>query len=93
MDKWDQAKLNEVVASKQGNENRNLPTKIVCKYFIDAIESNKYGWFWECPNGGKKCQYQHALPPGISAWRLLSVVRVFTARCRLRAQITAEESS
>jgi hypothetical protein len=69
-----------------------LPTKIVCKYFLDAIENSKYvstlfssislppivslhykflylqkqrfGWFWECPNGGKKCMYQHALPPG-----------------------------
>lgn len=54
--------------------------QIVCKYFIEAIETNKYaislsahynlnpfcrfGWFWECPNGGEKCQYRHALPPG-----------------------------
>lgn len=22
------------------------------------------GWFWECPNGGTKCKYRHALPPG-----------------------------
>lgn len=29
-----------------------------------ALESNKYGWFWECPNGGDKCHYRHALPPG-----------------------------
>lgn len=28
------------------------------------MESSKYGWFWECPNGGKKCHYRHALPPG-----------------------------
>lgn len=56
--------------------------QIVCKHFIEAIESSKYvwtilnfdfllisidyrfGWFWECPNGGEKCQYRHALPPG-----------------------------
>ena len=25
---------------------------------------SRYGWFWECPNGGDKCQYRHALPPG-----------------------------
>jgi hypothetical protein len=31
---------------------------------LDAIESSKYGWFWECPNGGTKCIYQHCLPPG-----------------------------
>lgn len=23
-----------------------------------------YGWFWTCPNGGDKCIYRHALPPG-----------------------------
>lgn len=27
------------------------------------MESSKYGWFWECPNG-EKCHYRHALPPG-----------------------------
>ncbi|CAB1329185.1 unnamed protein product [Coregonus sp. 'balchen'] len=21
----------------------------VCNYFLDAIENNKYGWFWVCP--------------------------------------------
>jgi hypothetical protein len=21
------------------------------RYFIDAIESRKYGWFWKCENG------------------------------------------
>jgi hypothetical protein len=35
----------------------------VCKFFIEAIESQKFGWFWECPNGNN-CQYRHALPPG-----------------------------
>ena len=23
-----------------------------------------YGWRWECPNNGKKCQYLHRLPEG-----------------------------
>lgn len=36
----------------------------VCKYFLDAIEKEQYGWFWVCPNGGAKCMYRHALPPG-----------------------------
>lgn len=31
---------------------------------MDAIEQRKYGWFWECPNGGASCKYRHALPPG-----------------------------
>jgi len=57
-------KLEEVVESKQTLENRNLKTAIVCKYFLQAIEDKKYGWFWECPNGGDKCIYSHALPKG-----------------------------
>ncbi|ORY98545.1 hypothetical protein BCR43DRAFT_487715 [Syncephalastrum racemosum] len=61
MDTWDQKKLEEVVNSKAGKQP---PTDIVCKYFLEAIESNKYGWFWECPNGGVNCKYRHALPPG-----------------------------
>jgi hypothetical protein len=64
MANWSAEKLAQVVDSKQDLANRNLPTKIVCKYFLEAIENNKYGWFWECPNGGKKCMYRHALPEG-----------------------------
>lgn len=36
----------------------------MCKYFLEAIENNKYGWFWVCPAGGDSCMYRHALPPG-----------------------------
>lgn len=36
----------------------------VCKHFLEAIENNKYGWFWVCPGGGDICMYRHALPPG-----------------------------
>ncbi|KAL1696802.1 hypothetical protein GGG16DRAFT_84347 [Schizophyllum commune] len=61
MDKWDDDKLRQVVLSKTGNPRTT--TDIVCKYFIEAIESSKYGWFWECPNG-ENCKYRHALPPG-----------------------------
>lgn len=35
----------------------------ICKFFIEAVEKSKYGWFWECP-GGAGCIYRHALPPG-----------------------------
>ncbi|KAJ1735796.1 Translation machinery-associated protein 46 [Coemansia biformis] len=62
MDKWDQNRLEEVVLSKHGNPQTT--TDIVCKFFLEAIEGGKYGWFWECPNGGDKCKYKHALPPG-----------------------------
>ncbi|KAF7300825.1 Translation machinery-associated protein 46 [Mycena kentingensis (nom. inval.)] len=61
MDKWDQEKLQQVVLSKAGNPRTT--TDIVCKHFIQAIETQRFGWFWECPNGDN-CMYRHALPPG-----------------------------
>jgi len=65
MENWDTDKLGDVAEQKHGEKDRMRAnqTDIVCKYFIDAVEANKYGWFWECPNGGK-CIYRHALPPG-----------------------------
>lgn len=63
MDDWDDEKLAEVIGQKHGNEKKN-DTDIICKYFLDAVENSKYGWFWACPNGGKECKYRHALPPG-----------------------------
>ncbi|CAL8468173.1 g7712 [Coccomyxa elongata] len=62
MDDWDQEKLEAVVNQKHGTE-RNRPTDIICKFFLDAVERKQYGWFWQCPNG-KDCKYRHALPPG-----------------------------
>ncbi len=59
---WDEEKLRSVVLSKKGNQRTS--TDKVCKFFISAIEDGKYGWFWICPNGGDKCMYKHALPPG-----------------------------
>jgi hypothetical protein len=59
---WDEEKLRSVVLSKKGNQKTT--TDKVCKYFIEAIEDGKYGWFWVCPNGADKCMYKHALPPG-----------------------------
>lgn len=61
MSTWDEAKLREVV-SRKGNPKAT--TDIVCKHFLQAVETGKYGWFWECPDGGDKCKYRHALPPG-----------------------------
>ncbi|EXJ94308.1 hypothetical protein A1O1_02702 [Capronia coronata CBS 617.96] len=62
MDDWDEEKLRKVVVSKHGNPRTT--TDKVCKYFIQAVEDGKYGWFWTCPNGGDKCMYRHSLPPG-----------------------------
>merc|ERR1712126_214576 len=56
---WDDDKLAEVVSKKHAG---NTETDIICKNFLEALENNKYGWFWECPNGGKSCKYKHALP-------------------------------
>ncbi|KAI7868191.1 hypothetical protein BDF14DRAFT_1742694 [Spinellus fusiger] len=61
MENWDQKKLEEVINSKS---SKQPPTDIVCKHFLEAIENSKYGWFWECPNGGTECKYRHALPQG-----------------------------
>lgn len=63
MENWDEEKLKSVVDQKHAKEKRMPTTDIICKYFIDAVEKSKYGWFWECPNG-EKCIYRHALPPG-----------------------------
>ncbi|KAG7006518.1 ccch finger dna binding protein [Physcia stellaris] len=62
MANWDEEKLRQVVLSKHGNPKTT--TDKVCKYFIEAVEMGKYGWFWTCPNGGDKCMYKHSLPPG-----------------------------
>ncbi|KAK6105306.1 Zinc finger C-x8-C-x5-C-x3-H type (and similar) family protein [Brugia pahangi] len=65
IDDWDESKLSEVAEKKHGERDRKRPnqTDIVCKYFLEAVENNKYGWFWECPNGDG-CIYRHALPSG-----------------------------
>lgn len=63
MKNWDDAKLKEVVNQKHSSEKKRPTTDIICKYFIEAVEKSKYGWFWECPNG-EKCIYRHALPQG-----------------------------
>eukprot|EP01100_Stratorugosa_tubuloviscum_P012229 TRINITY_DN570_c1_g1_i1.p1 TRINITY_DN570_c1_g1~~TRINITY_DN570_c1_g1_i1.p1 ORF type:complete len:421 (-),score=226.03 TRINITY_DN570_c1_g1_i1:153-1415(-) len=60
MENWDQTKLEAVIEKRSENKNRN---EVVCKFFVDAIENKKYGWFWNCPNGDS-CIYRHALPPG-----------------------------
>lgn len=62
MSTWDEEKLRSVVLSKHGNPKTT--TDKVCKFFIEAVENQKYGWFWQCPNGGDECKYKHSLPPG-----------------------------
>jgi exonuclease V gamma subunit len=75
-DDWDEEKLKTVILSKKGNQQTT--TDKVCKFFISAIEDGKYGWFWVCPNGGDKCKYKHALPPGCVFVVVVVVVEVDT---------------
>lgn len=62
MDKWDEEKLRTVILSNHGNPKTT--TDKICKFFIEAVENGKYGWFWTCPNGGNRCMYRHSLPEG-----------------------------
>jgi hypothetical protein len=43
---------------------KRCSSAIVCKFFLEAVDSGKFGWFWNCPNGGDKCHYSHTLSPG-----------------------------
>ncbi|ENN75158.1 zinc finger CCCH domain-containing protein 15 homolog isoform X1 [Dendroctonus ponderosae] len=65
MENWDEEKLKEVIEKKHGKAvgGKLAATDIICKYFVDAVEKSKYGWFWQCP-AGENCIYRHALPPG-----------------------------
>lgn len=82
---WDEEKLRQVVMSKHGNPKTT--TDKVCKFFVEAVENGKYGWFWTCPNGGDKCMYKHSLPPGYVD-NLSSVImyRVLTSLLQIRPQ-------
>lgn len=48
---------------RMGTVDMPEDTIITCRNFLDAVEDDKYGWRWECPNGSK-CQYRHMLPEG-----------------------------
>jgi hypothetical protein len=40
-------------------------TDIICRNFMEAVETDKYGFRWDCPNNGDLCQYRHCLPEGM----------------------------
>lgn len=44
MGEWDMEQLEKAIAEKHGLENKNRPTAIVCRYFLDAVEKKQYGW-------------------------------------------------
>lgn len=86
---WDEEQLRKVVLSKKGNQKTT--TEKVCKFFISAIEDGKYGWFWVCPNGGDKCMYRHALPPGYVIFCLLTSVIMFVDLAHYRFVLKTKE--
>jgi len=59
-----QKTINYYTDPRAGTENMPEDTIITCKHFLDAVEDELYGWRWECPNAGVKCQYRHMLPEG-----------------------------
>lgn len=89
MEDWDEETLQSVVNSKHGNTNKNS-TDIICKYFIQAIENQKYGWFWVCPNGGDNCFYKHSLPPGFKI-KTKEEQRLERQAAALQPKITLED--
>lgn len=62
IDNWDEQKLSEAVNFNQKKYQQTNQTAKICKFFLEAIEKKKYGWFWVCPNG-YNCIYRHCLPP------------------------------
>jgi hypothetical protein len=58
--KGEDAVQDEGLATWHANKDK---TDKICKFFLDAVEANKYGWRWICPNG-VTCIYRHALPQG-----------------------------
>jgi len=59
-DKGDGAEADEDLTTWHANKDK---TDKICKFFLDAVEANKYGWRWVCPNG-TTCIYRHCLPLG-----------------------------
>merc|ERR1711937_811045 len=64
MEDWTEEQLRDAVEKKHGKEkNKATTTDKICNEFIKAVETKKYGWFWECPKG-PNCKYRHILPEG-----------------------------
>lgn len=57
----------DIYKDPRDDKNIDIPdrTDIICKNFMEAVENDKYGFFWECPNKGENCEYRHCLPPGM----------------------------
>ena len=94
---WDDATLADVVSKKHGAKDANKTTIVrrreevhalqTCKHFLEAVESFKYGWFWNCPTGDA-CIYRHALPQG---YILKRDKKKLDEQAKMEDKITIEE--
>lgn len=47
-------KIDYYVDPRAGTDK--MPDTIVtCRDFVKAVETENYGWLWECPNNGANC--------------------------------------
>jgi hypothetical protein len=46
---------------REAKRSKMPKTEIVCKFFLDAVQTRTYGYKWQCPNGDD-CHYKHCLP-------------------------------
>ncbi len=64
LDELNEDELHGIIGDKEREMLSGTRSKIICKFFMEAVEKDKYGWNWNCPNGGDRCKYKHCLPPG-----------------------------
>lgn len=62
----DQAKKTsiDIYSDPRAKLGKMPDTIITCKYFIEAVEKDLYGFNWVCPFKGDDCHYRHMLPQG-----------------------------
>lgn len=54
----------DIYTDPRGKMGKIPDTIITCRFFIDAVEADLYGFNWVCPNNGDDCNYMHRLPQG-----------------------------
>ena len=54
----------DIYTDPRGKLGKIPDTIITCKFFIDAVEADLYGFNWICPNNADDCNYMHRLPQG-----------------------------
>jgi len=77
----EETEINKIAEEKDKKRSKLCQSKIVCRYFLEAVSKKIYGFKWECPNG-IDCQYRHYLPKGYV---------IQTKEDRIQEEMTAEE--